>query len=211
MHPDEHYDDAQYGLLAMRRSGQRSLRATGEAGFTMVELLVASAIGLVVVGVLATLMTTVLRAQPAQQERAAQIQDGRVMLERIVRELRQGKPVVGTTSTSTQITVDSYTRAGCGAAAPTASAAICRITYSCTQSGSSASCTRRAGTTAAETILTGLQSAQVFAYGATTTPTCELASTATPGFVCLTLAYPAADGQEAVTVEDSAYLRNPVG
>jgi prepilin-type N-terminal cleavage/methylation domain-containing protein len=209
MHADEYDDHARYGLLAMRRVGRRPLRAGGEAGFTMIEMLVASAVGLVVVGVLATLMTSVLRAQPEQQERSAQIQDGRVIVERIVRELRQSKPVVGATSNATQITVDAYTRSGCGAAAPTTSAALCRVTYSCTQSGALGSCTRRAGTGAAVTILTDLRSAAVFSYGATTSPTCDLASTATPAFVCLTLAYPAGDGQEAVTIEDSAYLRNP--
>lgn len=195
----------------MRRGGRRPSPVSGDAGFTMVELLVAAASGLLVIGVLVSLMTSVLHAQPEQQDRAAQIQNARVMLERIVRELRQGTPVTGTTANSTQVTVDSYTRGGCGPVAPTASATICRVTYSCQQSAATASCTRREGTGAAETILTGLRSAGVFSYGATTSPTCGLVSTATPGFVCLSLAYPAVGDTESVTLEDSAFLRNPVG
>lgn len=178
----------------------------------MIEMLVASAVGLIVIAALVMVMTSVIRAQPAQQERAAQIQDGRVMLERMVRDLRQGQPVTGATSNSAQITVDAYTRGGCNGGAPTAPAApaqLCRITYACTGGASTATCTRSAGTGPALTFLTGLESADVFSYGATTSPSCTLGDTATPGFVCLTLAYPAADGDEAVTFEDSAYLRNP--
>lgn len=192
-----------------RRGARRPPEVDREAGFTMIELLVASAVGLVVIGTLVMVMTSVIRAQPAQQERAAQIQDARVMLERMVRELRQGKPVTGATSNSAQVTVDSYTRAGCNGGAPTALAQLCRITYACTGGASTATCTRRAGTGPVATALTGLESADVFSYGATTSPTCTLAATTTPGFVCLTLAYPAANGDEAVTFEDSAYLRNP--
>lgn len=210
MHADEHRDHARYGLLAVSRCGARPRPGTtDENGFTLVELLVATAVGLVVLGALVTVMTSVLQAQPEQQKRAAQIQDGRVTLERMVRELRQGKPVTETTSSSTQISVDTYTRSGCGATGPTPSATLCRVSYSCTGAASQATCTRRAGSGAAETVLTGLASSSVFSYGATTSPSCELTSVVTPSLVCLTLAFPAGDGLETVTIEDSAYLRNP--
>jgi Tfp pilus assembly protein PilW len=181
----------------------------GEEGFTLIELLVASLAGLVVVGALATMMTSVLRAQPESQDRAAQLQDARVMLERMVRDLRQGAPVTGATANATQVTVDTYTRAGCNGGGTTTTAVLCRVTYACAQSGATASCTRRAGTGTAVTMLTGLRTDQVFAYGTTTSPTCNATSDSAPSLICITLAYPGPKGAESVTVEDSAYLRNP--
>ncbi len=193
----------------MARRASRPPSGSGEEGFTLVELLVATAAGLIVVGALAMLMTSVIRDQPETGERSAQINDARVKLERMVRELRQGSPVAGTTANATQVTVDTYTRSGCNGGGPTAAAVVCRVTYQCVQSGSTASCTRQAGSGAGVTVLTGLRSAQVFSYGATTSPSCTASSTTTPSFICLTLAYPAPQGAESVTIEDSAYLRNP--
>jgi Tfp pilus assembly protein PilW len=193
----------------MARRASRWPSGADERGFTLAEMLVAAAAGLIVIGALVMVMSSVLRAQPQNEDRAAQIQQARVGLERMVRELRQGSPVTGGAATATQLTVDTYTRSGCNGGSPTASAVLCRVTYACTQSGSLASCTRRAGTGAAVTVLTGLRSAQVFSYGTTTSPTCTASGAGTPSLVCLTLAYPAIGGGEAVTIEDSAYLRNP--
>lgn len=181
----------------------------GEAGFTLVELLVAMSIGLIVLAGVVMLLTSVLRSQPENEERTAQIQDARVVLERAVRELRQGKAVEGAAGTPTQIIVDAYTRSGCNGGPPTAQAVLCRVTYACAESGGSASCTRRAGTGPATTVVTGLASADVFSYGSTSAPQCNLTTIGLPSLVCLTLTYPGEDGGETVTVEDSAYLRNP--
>ena len=182
--------------------------AAEEAGFTLVELLVAASISLIVLGGIVMLLTSVLRSQPENEDRAAQIQDARVVLERAVRELRQGKAVPGAPGTSTQLTVDAYTRSGCNGGPPTAKAVLCRVTYACVQGGGSSSCTRRAGPGAARTIVTGLASPNVFSYGATTSPECNLTTIGVPSLVCLKLTYAGAGG-ETVTVEDSAYLRNP--
>lgn len=192
-------------MVAPRRL--RPSVATQEAGFTLIEMLIAAAMSLVLIGALVAMLTSVLASQPKTAERSAQIQDARVMLERMVRELRQGKAVPGSSGTATTLTVDAYTRAGCGTAPPTATATPCRITYSCSASGSTSACTRRSGSGTPATVLTGLASPEVFSYGSTTSPTCEASTTPTPRFVCLRLAYPAEDG-ESVTLEDSAYLRN---
>ena len=194
----------------MRRApARRPPAAAGEAGFTLVELLVAISISLLVLGGIILLLTSVLRSQPENADRAAQIQDARVVLERTVRELRQGRAVAGAAGTSTVLTVDAYTRSGCDGEPPTAEAVPCRVTYACIESGGSGSCTRRAGSGPATTVVSGLASPHVFSYGATTAPECNQTTIDTPTLVCLKLTYPDDDGEETITVEDSAYLRNP--
>lgn len=69
-----------------------------DRGFTLVELLVATAIGLALIGVTVALVTSALQSEPRSTNRSSQIEAGRVMLERITRELREGcrvEPVAG--------------------------------------------------------------------------------------------------------------------
>lgn len=61
-----------------------------DAGFTLVELLVATALALVVIGAAVMLITSALQSEPRASSRSSQIEAGRVMLERITRELREG-------------------------------------------------------------------------------------------------------------------------
>lgn len=208
MHPDELDIDPRRRLLAMKRRDAPPRLAPGQEGFTLVELLVGASVGLLVVGAMVMLLTSTLRSQPQGEDRSAQIQDARVVLERTVRELRQGKAVTGVPATESQITVDAFTRSGCNGGPPTTSAVVCRVTYACTGVAGSVTCTRKAGTAAAQTILTGLTTASVFSYGSTTAPDCNVGTIGTPRLVCMKLSYPGDGGAESVTVEDSAYLRN---
>lgn len=66
-----------------------------DAGFTLVELLVSTALALVVIGVAVMLITSALKSEPRTSSRSGQIEAGRVMLERITRELREGCRVEG--------------------------------------------------------------------------------------------------------------------
>jgi len=156
--------------MALR--GTRRTGATGEAGFTLVELLIACMLSLVLIGALALMLSSVLRSEPANAERVGQIQEARVGLERAVRELRQGQPVPGVAASSRQLTVDAYTRSTCpgGVASVGDEAVLCRVTYACTEAAGSASCTRRAGTGPVTTVLAGLASADVFSDGVVVEP-----------------------------------------
>lgn len=78
----------------MLKAAMKNLRRQ-ESGFTLVELLVASALALVVVGVSVMLITSALKSEPRTSSRSGQIEAGRVMLERITRELREGCKVEG--------------------------------------------------------------------------------------------------------------------
>ncbi len=184
------------------------LRLGAEAGHTLIELLVASAAGLVVVGGMVVVLISLVHSQPESTERAGQIQEGRVYMERLVRELRQGSPVTGATANSSQLTVNTYTRS-CNGAAPTITAQECLVTYACTQSGAVANCTRKAGTGAPVVAIRGLANPDVFSYATTaSSATCSGATTTTPALVCLRFVYPT-EADDAITLEDGAYLRNP--
>jgi prepilin-type N-terminal cleavage/methylation domain-containing protein len=177
----------------------------GEQGFTLVELLVASVIGLAILGVSVSVFTSGIRTEPRISQRAAEIQEARVMAERISRELRQGSNA--TSSTPSQLMILTYVpRASCGGST-VGPATRCRIFYSCDSAGT---CTRTecgpnvsappVGCGSAVRVVEGLASNQVFAF----TPRL-------PGqaFVSIDLAFPATSGDDAITIADGVALRNP--
>ncbi|HEX2467880.1 MAG TPA: prepilin-type N-terminal cleavage/methylation domain-containing protein [Solirubrobacterales bacterium] len=182
-----------------------SRHTKAEGGFTLPELLIATMIGLVVIGSAVTFFTAAIRGEPRVRDRSAQIQQARVMAERISRELRQGSNA--SSPNPSQLMILTYVpRASCGD--PTPGAAIrCRIFYSCDTAGA---CTRTecgpntvappTGCGTSVEVVEGLLDNQVFAF----TPRI-------PGqaFVSVRLAFPATDGEDAITVEDGVALRNP--
>lgn len=141
----------------------------------------------------------VLRSEPRISERAAHIQEGRALIERLTRELRQGSGVESATSSGLEF-LTYVRRTDCGSSTVQDPAIQCRVTYSC-QEGT---CTRTErnpdGTGAAGPVelAQGLQSAS-FSY---------LPSPSAAEYVTVRLAYPAEGGDDAVTLEDGANLRN---
>ncbi len=146
----------------------RLRRQSGEEGFTLVELLVASAMGVVVMSAVASLVISAVRVQPKISKEAQNISSARWMLERLTHELRNGI-AVNEASTASKLIFDGYVRHGtCGGTTtlPAGSPAIkCRITYEC----STSACTRKETTTSstvgvAKTVFSGLASNQLFTY-----------------------------------------------
>jgi prepilin-type N-terminal cleavage/methylation domain-containing protein len=171
-------------------------------GFTLTELLVAMTIGVVVLGAGVMMFTAAISSQPKASARAAKVQQARTVSERVVRELRQGW--AAPTATSSQLSILTYvytTSATCEGGQPSC-AIPRRVTYTCT----AGTCTRveaepdgtNAG--AATQVVTGLSNAIVFSYSP---------SSADPGWVGITLEFPADGGDDAITIEDGAALRNP--
>jgi prepilin-type N-terminal cleavage/methylation domain-containing protein len=107
-----------------------------ERGFTLIELLVATLVGLVVVGGALTVFVSGIRSEPRAAAKVEAIQQARVTVDRITRELRQGWETP--TTSSNQLAIVTYVKvATCGGGA--ASTAIpCRVTYTCT----AGACTR---------------------------------------------------------------------
>jgi prepilin-type N-terminal cleavage/methylation domain-containing protein len=178
-----------------------SARRLGRAdGFTLPELLIGLTIGLLVVGTGVMMFTTALRSQPRASDRLAKIRDARATSERIVRELREGWDV--TTATSAQLSLLTYVHSASCGGAPSGSTIPCRVTYTC----SSGSCLRTEAQPNGSspgpnrTVVSGLSSSAIFSYSP---------SAAAPTWVGITLSFPADGGDDAVTVEDGAALRNP--
>jgi type II secretory pathway pseudopilin PulG len=173
-----------------------------ERGFTLVELMIAISLLMAVLAIAMPVLVQALRTEPKISNRAAKIGEARTLAERVTRELRQGGVV--NTATSTTISFRTYVRRTiCGGNVVSASnvpATRCRVTYTC----SGGVCTRleqsEAGTGGSPVrMVEGLLSDAVFTYYPTTTD---------PSYVTVRFALPAEGGEDAITVEDGAGLRN---
>jgi prepilin-type N-terminal cleavage/methylation domain-containing protein len=179
------------------RGSDRSLGS--ERGFSLPELLVAIVVALIIAGAGMTLVSMAVRTQPKVSERAAQIQQGRTMLESVGRELRQGKAVTSPTPSGLSVLtyVDSVS---CGGAAGSP-AILCRVDYAC----GTTSCTRTernpdgSGAAPAEFVVRGITGPNVFSYQG---------ASGDPSYVWARLVFPREDGEEGVTFEGGAALRN---
>jgi Tfp pilus assembly protein PilW len=183
---------------------------------TLIEVLVATIMGLIVVGGATAMLISAVRDQPKQQKQAESISTARYELERMTREIRNGVSV--TTSASNSVSfVARVRRTSCGGQVATSASAAsiqCQIVYSC----ATTSCTRterEVGKTtggAVSTIVTGINSAEVFCFvpSANTDPTeCGPAKSGTsPTFIGVTLKVPNPSGSGLLTVSDGASLRS---
>jgi hypothetical protein len=172
---------------------------TAEGGFTLVELLAATVASLFVAGAGMTLLILAVHSEPEARERVSQIQQGRVMIERISRELRQGESVSGASPSSLEILTYVHS-ATCGG--PFSSTArLCRVTYTCTSAACSRTERNADGTGFGTTrqVVAGITGPSVFSYSPTTVD---------PNYVAVGLVYPAEGGGEGVTLLDGVALRN---
>jgi prepilin-type N-terminal cleavage/methylation domain-containing protein len=176
-----------------------------DAGFTMVEMLVASAMGVIVVGATGTLVVSAMKRQPEISKRAQTITTARWVLERMTREIRNGKQIELGASQSSFSLITLVRRSTCGGAGLPAAgtpAIECRVTYSCTAT----TCSRTeaapgslAGSGTKATLFTGINSENVFSYA----PNAEA-----PTYVRITLRMPNPRGGGSLKVSDGASLRN---
>lgn len=201
----------------MRARLRRRMRALdGEAGMTLIEVLVAMIMGMIVVGGATAMLISAVRAQPKQQQQAENIDTARYELERMTREIRNGVNVTESSPSSVSF-VARLRRVECGGAVSTDSSApaiSCQVSYSCTSS----SCTRterKVGETSGgvtTTIVTGIDSAEVFCFvpSANADPTeCGPAQEEkAPTYIGIELNVPNPSGPGALTVSDGASLRS---
>jgi type II secretory pathway pseudopilin PulG len=171
-----------------------------ESGLTLIELLVAAAIGVVLMGGVVTLLIGALRTQPKVSQSAANIQTARFVLDRMTRELRNGFSVSDAKTTS--VSFETYVRSSsCGASTlslPTAPSIRCQVRYTC-ESGACKRTETNPGVLTGGTPVTmvkGLAAATSFSYPSAT-------------FVKVTLVIPSpGGGTDTTTVSDGASLRN---
>lgn len=169
-------------------------------GYTLTELLVGLTISLLVIGAGAMVVTMAVTTQPQTTERAGQIQQGRVMIENLTRELRQGESVLSASNSGLEL-LTYVPVATCGGSGG-GPAQLCRVSYTC----GSSSCARTemgstgAGASSTTTVVSGVTGPNVFFPGQT--------PPADPTYVGVRLVYPQESGEEAVTIDDGAALRN---
>lgn len=201
----------------MSRALRRVLSRAGEEdGLTLVELLVASAMSVVIIGAVGSMLVSSMRAQPKITSQAQDISSSRWVMERMTREIRNGVRVdlVGPSSLSLVTYVRRTTCGGATASSSTTPAIKCQVTYQCTTT----SCTRIEApegqlTGTARTVFSGINSSQVFCYVPSTEPdplTCGPAvSKEDTTYVGVRLQMPnPSGGSTALTVSDGASLRN---
>jgi Tfp pilus assembly protein PilW len=190
--------ELRHGVLSVRRLAARvRRRLASEAGFTLTELLMASVLGLMVVGIGTTVFTAAVQSQPSQSSRGTAIRDGRTMTERLVRELRQGDALetsAGDSWSSQSISFRTFVHSATCGGAYSSTSRVCRVTYTCT----AGACSRveanpdTGAAGAASTQIKGLASSEVFAYQTDPAADCPV-PTAT---------------NEGVSITDAATLRN---
>jgi type II secretory pathway pseudopilin PulG len=170
-----------------------------QAGFTLVELLVGMILTLAVIMLALPVIDGAFRTEGRVETAALSIGDARVFSERVGRDLRLTDQVFAASSNS--LSVETYVRrTACGsgvASAETDPAIQCPVTYSC----SGGTCTRQEGTSAPETLVTGLSSDDVFSYSP---------DSSDPRFVGLQVVMPNQSdiGGDAITLQDGTALRN---
>jgi type II secretory pathway pseudopilin PulG len=187
-------------------------RMGSEQGFTLAELLISVMLGIVVLTTAVFVFTAGIHVQPRIQKRTMEIQQARTMSERMTRELRQGSNA-SVSADGSQLMVLTYVPRStyCNTPATTGSTiARCRVFYRCTAAGSTSSCTRiqcppamlavGVGCSPPTTVVSGLSTNQVFTF-----------SPQAPGqaYVGVRLAFPAENGEDAITIQDGVALRNP--
>lgn len=197
-------------LRRLRRQG-----GSGEAGMTLIELLVASAMSIVLLGAIGSMVVSAMRTQPDISKSAQNVSSGRWALERLTREIRNGIRV--DQATASKLSFLTYVRhATCGGTTLLSSNAAskkCEVTYQC----STTACTRTEAaegvyTGTARTLFTGINSSSVFCYvpSAETDPlTCGTAKVASEvTYVGVRLQVPGPNGSGSLTISDGASLRN---
>jgi Tfp pilus assembly protein PilW len=174
-------------------------RLSGEGGFTLVELLVATVLGLFIVGIGTTVFVTAIRSQPGLSQRDNAILQARVTTERLIRELRQGGSIY--TAAATQLSFLTYVHSATCGGAGSSTSIQCRVTYTCTTSACTRVEAKPDGTSpgAASTVVSGLSNGNVFSY---------LPSATAPTYIGATFTFPGQNGDDAITVSDGAALRN---
>jgi type II secretory pathway pseudopilin PulG len=189
----------------------RSPDAASEDGYTLIELLIASSMAIVVLGVTVVLLGTSQRVQARDTERALVMQEGRAGLARMAREIRQASNIEEAGAKASSI--DFFATLG---------GTSLEIKFDCNvaQSGTTyTKCVRYAaeqgkalpgtGTTIATDLLNG---SKVFEYFSGTT-----ATTTKPDVVTLKLELPSAGTlkqinkggyKSALVLENAAFMRN---
>ena len=181
----------------------RLQRPADESGFTIIELLVATAVMVIICGAAVLMLTSVMKQAPKVTNRADQIGFARNVIGQITSEVRQGREA--TSTGASQMTLKTFCTNG-GAASE------CTVSYSCAlEAGKTTFACSKTVAGVTTTVVGGLASGEVFCfYPNTEGKECGKASTtALPRYVGLQVRFPQQSASETQTVlEGGAALHN---
>jgi Tfp pilus assembly protein PilW len=187
----------------VRRLGDMAGRLRrSEGGYTLIELLVAGMMGMIVLGAGVTVFIGAVRSEPRASSKVSAIEQGRIAVERMTRELRQGFNVSGASGAGLSF-VTYVPQSSCGGSPVTDSKEPCRVIYQCAGGKCTRSVAKPDGSApgAAVQVVGGLSSTNtVFSYSPVE-PGVE------PDYVGVTLSLTTREGGPVV-VSDGAVLRN---
>jgi type II secretory pathway pseudopilin PulG len=186
-----------------------------ESGLTLVELLVASAMSVILVGAVGSMVISTVRTQPQVSKRAQNVSTARWVLERMTREIRNGIRV--DVATASKVSFVTYVRhTPCGGSTPLSSGAApvkCEVTYECTTTYCSRiEASEGVYTGTARKVISGINSSSVFCFVPSTEKDSLACGTAASvsgtTYIGATLRIPNPSGPANLTVSDGASLRN---
>jgi type II secretory pathway pseudopilin PulG len=190
-------------MLAIAITSSRRLR--GESGWTLMELLVAAGLLLLILGAALPVIVASVQTEPKISQKADRIQQARILVERMGRDLRATYLVVPPATANSLVFETYLRRTTCGGSFQPSEGAPpikCRVVYSC----SAGTCTRQeqnqggGGGGTAVKMVGGLSDSNVFTY---------YPSATNPTFVEVKAVMPGSSaGEDAVTLEDGFALRN---
>jgi prepilin-type N-terminal cleavage/methylation domain-containing protein len=188
-------------------------RLGDQRGMTLIELLVASAMSVVICGAAVALLISSVRNQPKITETADQVGKASRASEQMITELRQGVKLE--TREKAKVVFVTYVHTTSCSTAPTATAnpIQCRVTYTCATTGT---CTKSVvnangtGTALTSTLVTGLSNpTEVFCFmPSTEAGKCGTASSEASTYVGIKLQFPNTGSKTVTTLENGATLRN---
>jgi type II secretory pathway pseudopilin PulG len=123
----------------------------------MIELLIAIVMTVIIIGAAVSMLISSMHRQTDATASSDQIGTARNAIEKMTADIRQGAKAELTGTTAVKLTTYCHSSSG---------VARCEVTYNCAAEvgivPTQYKCTRRVGTEAARTVLTGLQTNQVF-------------------------------------------------
>lgn len=197
---------------ARPRAGRTADTARREAGFTIVEILVVMAVGVIVIIGPLYFMIVSLRQQNVASSRTSAARGAETGLEQLTRDLRQAMSqdasgnalhvTVSSTSTTTSIAFDIPT--------PGSDTSPQAVTWTCPSTGaaSAGSCTRSLGSGSAKAEITGVNSAAV---SPTSSAGAAMSLPATdPAYINVSLSVAATSQLDAGRTHTAAGISQPV-
>lgn len=169
----------------------------------MIELIIAAAMMVVLVGAAVTMLTSAMRQQPELTDRAEQIGEARNALERISVDLRQGEEI--TSPTPSGMELETY----CDPAS-SSDATPCSVDYVCAEEAGGEgtfACSRAVNGGGPVLVVGGLANPNVFCYESASTTSCT-ESTTDPSYVGVKIEFPNARGEDGTVLEGGAALHN---